>query len=106
MSYKSNKRAVLKRLSRAAREGINVTMTQGVVEAKNNHHGWKNITTTAEKSIRIIEGAITTGRRTVGLWGSIGVIYFKNLENRYMTLRSAAEIAHPNLIRNIRKAFR
>jgi hypothetical protein len=70
---------VIARVQRAARIGINKTMTQAVLTAK-NEHPWRNRTGTAERSIRVASPAKTIGNETVGIWGSLQVGYFIGLE--------------------------
>jgi hypothetical protein len=72
--------AVILRLRRACRFGVNKTMSQCVLVAK-NEHPWRNRTGTAERSIRIAAPAMTSGDgHTVGIWGSVAVGYFAGLE--------------------------
>lgn len=67
------------KVQRAARIGINRTMALCVAEAKENHP-FTNRTGTAERSVRIASAAKTSDNITVGIWGSVSVIYFKYLE--------------------------
>lgn len=98
---------VLKSMMKAARFGINKTMSECVMQAKHNHP-FRNRTTTAEKSIRIAVNAQTRGDVTEGLWGSLQTNYFIFLElgtNRmrsFATLRPAAKKIYPRLPDNIR----
>lgn len=71
--------AVVARMQRAARVGVNRCMGVAVLEAKATHP-WKNRTGTAERSIRIVKGAVTAGTQTLGLWGSASTGYFRGLE--------------------------
>jgi hypothetical protein len=72
--------AVITRLRKACRFGVNKTMGQCALVAK-NEHPWHNRTGTAERSIRIAAPAVTSGDgHTVGIWGSVAVGYFAGLE--------------------------
>ena len=99
------------RVARAQRVGINKTMGDCVIYAKNNHE-WQNKTGTAERSIRIIEPAWTMGTRSYGIWGSMQVAYFIFLElgtalmRSFPTLRPAAGYCYPWLAGNIINAYR
>ena len=96
---------VLAETKRRAIKGVNLTMAEAVVLAKNNHPGWRNITSKAEGSIRIISGARQISGGAQGTWGSTGVGYMLWLElNHGGALRGAAAIAYPLLARNIRNA--
>ena len=87
----------------AAVKGVNLTMAEAVIQAKNNHPGWNNITSKAEGSIQILEGAKPVGGAVQGIWGSRGVNYMLWLElNHGGALRNAAAVTYPNLARNIR----
>lgn len=79
------------RVEEAARMGINRTMALCVAEAKENHP-FTNRTGTAERSIRIAAAAKTTDNVTVGIWGSVSVIYFKYLELGTAITRSRTSI--------------
>jgi hypothetical protein len=68
------------RMEMAAKIGINETMGEGVFLAKETHP-FTNRTGTAERSIRIVAAAARAGGGLIrGIWGSIGVVYFKWLE--------------------------
>ena len=98
--------AVKKKLVTAAIRGVNITMSGAVLRATYNHPGWKNITSVAEGSIRIVENAKLKGKRVAGLWGSRNVGYMVFLEFLHgAALRSAADIEHPKLKRNIAAAM-
>ena len=89
---------------RAAKAGVNQTMSQAAIYAKRNHPGWKNITTKAEGSIRVVEKAQERGSFIVGLWGSRNVLYMLWLELKHgSALRNAAAVTYPNLAANIRR---
>lgn len=90
----------------AAQHGINDTMSDCVVQAKNGHPGWQNRTGTAEGSIRIQTFATISGREVFGLWGSINVNYFIWLELKYgAALRRSADAIYPRLKRYISEAM-
>ncbi len=96
---------VLADTKRKALKGVNITMAQAVIVAKNNHPGWRNITSKAEGSIQIISAARQISGGAQGTWGSTGVGYMLWLElNHGGALRGAAAIAYPQLARNIRNA--
>ncbi len=96
----------LKRVVKAAvRRGIDKTMSEAVIHAKNNHPGWQNRTATAEGSVRVHTFARGTGL-IVGVWGSLQVNYVPNLEERHgHFLRGAAKEIYPRLARNLKSAF-
>jgi len=97
---------VIRQVQAAAVAGVNRTMSECVIEAKNNHPGWKNITGTAEGSIRIQQFARMLGHEAVGLWGSVNVKYFIWLELKYgAALRRAADRVYPKLKHNISEAM-
>lgn len=97
---------VKRQVEAAAIRGVNQTMSEAVILAKNSHPGWKNRTGTAEGSIRIQSFAIATAREVFGLWGSVNVNYFIWLELKYgAALRHAADIVYPRLKRNISEAM-
>ena len=90
----------------AAMKGVNRTMSECVIEAKNSHPGWNNITGTAEGSIRIQQFAKQEGREVFGLWGSVNVVYFKWLELYHgAALRTAADRIYPRLRSYIHEAM-
>lgn len=112
------------RVKRRARDaqiyGVNKTMAQCVEYAK-AHHKFKNVTGTAEGSIRIVNFAIPHRRGARGVWGSADVIYFRRLElgfdgvdsagrvvhqPPYPSLRPAADAIYPNLPENIAEGLR
>ena len=81
---------VAKRVKRAAEIGINDTMARSVTLAKQSHPGWRNVTGTAEGSIRIVEKAKQERGSIFGRWGSAAVHYFLYLELYHgSALRSA-----------------
>lgn len=67
------------KMQRACIIGINQTMGESIAYAKQNHP-FTNRTSTAEKSIRIVESAKLKGEAIVGVWGSASTKYFKFLE--------------------------
>ena len=96
---------VLKKTRNKAIKGVNATMAEAVVTAKDNHPGWRNITSKAEGSIQILEGARQVGSAVQGMWGSRGVNYMIWLElNHGAALRNAASVTYPKLAENIRNA--
>ena len=96
---------VLANTKRRAKAGVNMTMAQAIIHAKNNHDGWNNITSKAEGSIRLIKQASEGSGGIQGEWGSMGVGYMIWLElNHGGALRGAAAVTYPNLARNIRNA--
>ena len=103
--------AHIRKVNKASRIGINMTMTEAVWYAK-HFHPFYNQTGTAERSIQISRPAKTGLNITSGFWGSVGVDYFAHLEfgtkkmAAFPTLRPAAANRHPNLARNIHKAFK
>lgn len=72
MSIKWRGAAVLARVENATKRGIDKTMAEAVVNAKSNHPGWKNVTGTAEGSVRIGQFAERDAAGFVGRWGSVG----------------------------------
>lgn len=107
MALQWNGNRIKARVEAAAKEGINATMAQSVIYAKQNHNGWITRTGAAEGSINIYQYANTQASGVVsGLWGSAQVHYFIWLELRYFTLRRSADVNYPNLGRFIQAAFR
>lgn len=98
----------LKRRAQAAAEkGIDKTMSEASIEAKQNHPGWKNVTGTAEGSVRPVRFAETRAGKTSGIWGSQDVNYMIWLELKHgSALRAAADRIYPRLAGHIREAFR
>ncbi len=97
---------VLSKVRRCERDGINVTMTQAVIEAKGTHR-WQNVTGTLERSIQIVQPAMKKFRGFIGRWGTKGVEYgiFLELKTEWMWLRPAADKVYPNLARNIKRCM-
>jgi len=72
--------ALIKRMKMATAYGINKTMSQAVMQAKETHP-FTNRTGTAERSIRIVSPAQhESSGHTTGFWGSAAVKYFWYLE--------------------------
>lgn len=95
---------VTSRVLDAAAYGINHTMGDCVRYAQANHPGWKNITSTAQNSIRIQRHAYPTS--LYGEWGSTGVNYFRYLEkNHGNALQNSADVNYRLLPVYIRKRF-
>lgn len=67
------------KMNRAMAIGVNRTMAEAVLSAKENH-AFTNRTTTAEKSIRIQTPAKDMQGMITGIWGSVSTKYFKFLE--------------------------
>lgn len=100
-----------RRITRAAKEGIDSTMALAVIHAK-QHHPWVNRTGTLEGSINIYQHAQEKGEGTVsGLWGSADVMYAIFLElgtsrmSPFPYLRPAADAEYPKLAALIQRAF-
>lgn len=84
----------------AAKLGIDQTMSACVIDAKQNHPGWRNRTGAAEGSMRIIREArkIDNENGAIGRWGSKGIFYMIWLElNHGSALRSSADRNYPSL---------
>ena len=104
-----------RRIFEASKAGIDITMSEAVIQAKRNHPGWgpgftpkfprrEPLTGVAEGSVRIQEFARQTGAFVSGLWGSSGVNYVKWLEIKHGSfLRNAADVKYRNLTGNIRR---
>jgi len=94
------------KLLKAAEGAVNFVMAAAVIEGKLNHGGWKNVTGTAEGSVRIQQFARLEGSHMVGRWGSMNVDYVIWLEIKNGSfLRSAAGVKYPLLTGEIRKRF-
>lgn len=97
---------IQKKVLEATQKGIDQTMSQAVIEAKQSHPGWNNVTGTAEGSIRVVSFAAQEGERITGIWGSVDVNYMIWLElKRGSALRGAADRTYPKLRDNIQKAL-
>lgn len=106
MAFIWNGDKIKKKIGRAAEFGINATMAAAVLRFKMNHPGWKNITGTAEGSVRITEFAKRVGKATVGKWGSVNVNYMLPLEIFHgSALRNAADAEYPKLMARIKGAI-
>lgn len=100
----------------AAKRGVDRTMSECVIEAKQNHDTagnpsgltkkdgeplkpfWENRTATAEGSIRVQTFAELDGAIVRGLWGSVDVDYMIYLEIWHgSALRRAADSNYPGL---------
>ena len=98
---------VARRIREASRLGIDDTMAQCAITAKGSHPGWKNISTNAEGSIMITQPARNERGRTVGRWGSKGVLYMLFLEIKHgAALRASADKNYPSLSRRIKQHLR
>ena len=107
MSLEWNGAKIIEKFVKAVEQGVNETMAASVKRAKFNHPGWKNITGTAEGSIRIQEFAKTSPGSTVGKWGSVNVKYMLPLEIFHgSALRNASDAEYPKLASRIKKAFK
>lgn len=99
------------RVRRAQRRGVDATMADAVIHAKQNHP-WENRTGTAEGSIQIAEPARDVPGGVRGVWGSLEVAYFKFLEQgtanmqAMPSLRPAADATYGKLADRIRRALR
>ena len=80
-------KALTEKMRQAQILGVNATMSECVVHAKNNHP-WKNQTTVLEGSIDIAEYAAPDARGVAGKWGSQDVEYA-------LILELGGTIAHP-----------
>jgi phage gpG-like protein len=126
--------ALTAKMRAAQKLGVNATMADCVIYAKNNHT-WKNQQFTLEPSINVAEFARDEGAGVVGTWGSQDVVYalihelggvivpvraqalkFKLPDGSFRIvksvriparpyLRPAADAIYPQLAGNIRKAF-
>lgn len=68
-----------RRLTDACRKAVDDVTAAAAIYAKQNHPGWKNVTTHAEGSIRM-EPAVVHGDIITGYFGSYNVDYFIWLE--------------------------
>ena len=90
----------------AAIHGVDKTMSEAVVQAKQNHPGWQNRTGTAEGSINVVAFAQDEGRTVRGTWGSADVDYMIWLELKHgSALRGAADQIYPRLAGHIKSAM-
>lgn len=99
--------AMKRRVSRAAKAGIDDTTAAAAIYAKGNHPGWRNQTGTAEGSIRN-EAAEHVGlNRIRGRFGSWAVDYMIWLELKHgSALRNAADVEFPTLGARIHAHYR
>ncbi len=99
-------KAVEGKVQRCEKQGINITMTEAVIEAKNNHP-WIFDTGALEKSIQITQKATAQFATVVGQWGTKGVEYgiFLETNPKWMWLRPAADQTYPNLASNIKRCM-
>ena len=101
---------VSEKLRKAQIEGVNATMAECVIDAKNSHE-WLNRTGTLEGSIDIAQHAREEPGAVVGEWGSQDVHYaiYHEVGTAFMParpyLRPAADRNYPNLERNIKRAY-
>ena len=103
---KWNGPAVIAEVLKATKVGIDKTMADASIHAKQNHPGWKNVTSTAEGSVRPVQFAIQKGASIVGVWGSVDVNYVIWLELKHGSfLRNAADVVYPQLKQNIKDAY-
>ena len=94
---------VAEKVQAAEIAGLNDTAAACVTEAKNNHPGWNNVTSTAEGSVAIWEPARRVGTFSRVIWGSRGVKYVIWLELKHGSfLRNAADKVYPSLQRRIK----
>lgn len=107
MALKWNGDALKQKALDAARRAVDRTMSEAVVQAKNNHPGWHNITGTAEGSVNVVQFAQENGGTVRGLWGSASVDYVKWLELKHGSfLRSAAAGIYPRLAKYLREGLK
>jgi hypothetical protein len=98
--------ALIKKMADAAKRGVDKTMSEAVIQAKQNHPGWNNRTGAAEGSIQVQQFAEVEGDHVKGVWGSVGIDYMIWLElNHGAALRSAADAIYPRLQQNIADAL-
>lgn len=109
MPFKWNGVLIQAQVAELAKKAIDKTMADCVTEAKTNHP-YKNITGTAEGSVRIVDFAEAQPDGSVeGRWGSVDVVYFLYLElgtsrmPAFPSLRPAADKMYPNLKRYMRE---
>lgn len=101
---------VTEKVRRAQVAGINRTMAEAAIHAKNNHE-WINRTGVLEGSIGIAEYGRRTQTGAAGTWGSQDVKYAIFHEVGTSTiparpyLRPAADVVYPKLARNIKAAL-
>lgn len=103
----------------AQKRGVNRTMSECVIHAKQNHQ-WQNRTGVLERSLRIVDYAHEHLRGVQGVWGSTDVVYARRLElgfvgkdrlgrrynqRPYPYLRPAADAIYPLLADYIRRAM-
>lgn len=89
---------VVRAVEKAAKLGIDQTMSRCVIDAKQNHSGWNNRTGAAEGSMRMLQQAEPSGNQIKGKWGSMGIFYMIWLElNHGSALRSSADRNYPSL---------
>jgi hypothetical protein len=106
MSLTWNGDKVLADVDKAIIYGIDKTMSQCVVSAKQNHPGWKNITGTAEGSVRVTQFAARRGGVIFGVWGSVDVDYMIWLELKHgSALRRSADTNYRHLAANIKEGL-
>lgn len=95
-------------VKRAQVGGINRTMAEAAIHAKNNHE-WRNRTGVLEGSIGIAEYGHSTANGAAGTWGSQDVAYaiFQEIGTPDIParpyLRPAADATYPRLAANIRR---
>lgn len=98
---------IKQKILNASVQGVNAVMAACVLEAKHNHPGWRNITGTAEGSVKIIEFAKQQADHVEGQWGSMGVNYLIWLEYKYGSfLRNAADKLYSTLTGKIKEAMK
>lgn len=98
---------VRRAVEEAAKLAIDQTTSASVIDAKDNHPGWNNVSGNADGSIRTIAQAVRKGRLIVGEWGSKGVNYMMPLEVLHgSALRTSADRNYPSLFGRIRTNLR
>ena len=71
---------VQRKIEERAIKAIDRKLSEAVIEAKSSHRGWRNVTGTAEGSVKVQEWARKRGNLILGSWGSRGVDYVLSLE--------------------------
>ena len=90
LNWKGNE--LIKKKNRAVAFGINKVITDCIVQALNNHPGWRYDTGVAETSIRQAKDGFATEKKHVGRWGSIWTQAGQTVISR----RTGKEVAVPD----------
>lgn len=111
MGLKWDGEKLAERVRNAQIVGVNKTMGEAVIHAKQNHP-WQNRTGILEGSINIASFAAAQQGAVSGQWGSLDVAYAVWLElgtaktAAFPFLRPAADATYKNLSRHIREAMK